>query len=181
MGAQSRNFNDVYTGEFLNRVAFPLGGIGAGMICLEGAGALSHVSLHGQPDIFNEPLLFSALCVKGEKPVARVLEGSVPSWKVFFPWGKTFQGAGNGGSGKSYGLPRFKNAEFLARFPFGRVRLDDPTVPLAVEITGWSPFVPGDADRSSLPAAALEYRFENKAEQVVEAVYSFHARNFIWR
>jgi uncharacterized protein (DUF608 family) len=179
MDTATRDYNGVYTGQYLDRVAFPLGGIGAGMMCLEGTGALSHVSLRGQPDVFNEPLVFSALCIKGERNVPRVLEGPVPSWKIFFPWGKTFQGAGNGGAGKSYGLPRCRYATFRARFPFGIVTLDDPSVPLDIEITGWSPFVPGDADRSGLPVAALEYRFKNPTEQVVDAVYSFHALNFM--
>src|SRR5581483_6296115 len=40
-GRVGRNFNSCYEGEYLNQVAFPLGGIGAGMICLEGTGALS--------------------------------------------------------------------------------------------------------------------------------------------
>ena len=39
-------------------------------------------------------------------------------------------------------------------------RLGD--VPVEVEITGWSPFIPGDADHSSLPVCALEYRFRRK-------------------
>ena len=39
-----------YTGEHLNKVAFPLGGMGAGMICLEGTGAFSHVSVRGHMD-----------------------------------------------------------------------------------------------------------------------------------
>ena len=43
-----------------------MGGIGAGMICLEGTGALSHVSLRNRPEVFNEPLIFAALCVKGK-------------------------------------------------------------------------------------------------------------------
>ena len=55
-----------YTGERLNRVAFPLGGMGAGMICLEGTGALSHVSLRNKPEVFNEPCTFAAICVKGD-------------------------------------------------------------------------------------------------------------------
>ena len=135
-------YNGPYAGEHLNHVAFPLGGIGAGMICLEGTGALSHVSLRGQPGIFNEPLVFSALCVKGASgaaEVARVLEGPVPSWKLFFPWGATFAGAGGGGRNKAYGLPHMSSAEFQARFPFGTVTLSDPRVPLQVELTGWSP------------------------------------------
>ena len=174
-----RSYNGTYAGEYLNRVAFPLGGIGAGMLCLEGSGTLSHVSLRGHPDVFNEPLMFSALCVKGKPNVPRVLEGPVPSWKVLFPWGTAHAGAGSGGRDKNYGLPHCTRAEFLARFPFGTVKLQDPQVPLEMEITGWSPFIPGDADRSSLPVAALEYRFANPTEKPVEAVYSFHAKNFM--
>lgn len=179
MGPRTQSENGAYTGERLNRVAFPLGGIGAGMICLEGGGTLSHFSLRGRPDVFNEPLVFSALCVKDTPNVARVLEGPVPSWKVFFPWGKGQAGSGNGGPGKHYGLPRFADAEFRARFPFGTVRLQDAAVPIEVELTGWSPFIPGDADASSLPVAGLEYRFVNRANRPLEAVYSFHARNFM--
>ena len=37
----TREFNGPYHGDFLNQIAFPMGGIGAGMICLEGNGALS--------------------------------------------------------------------------------------------------------------------------------------------
>jgi len=179
MTDKTHTYNGPYSGENLNHVAFPLGGIGAGMICLEGTGALSHVSLRGQPDIFNEPLIFSALCVKGETNVPRLLEGPVPGWKLFFPWGETFGGAGGGGRNKSYGLPHFARAEFRARFPFAAVALTDARVPLQVEITGWSPFTPGDADSSSLPVAALEYRFANPTDAPVEAVYSFHAQNFM--
>ena len=103
MEAKKREYSGTYEGEHLNHVAFPMGGIGAGMICLEGTGTFSHVSLRNRVGIFNEPLLFSALHIRGEPNVARVLEGPVPSWKIFFPWGDTFWGAGNGGAGASGG------------------------------------------------------------------------------
>jgi uncharacterized protein (DUF608 family) len=166
-------------GTHLDRIAFPMGGIGAGMICLEGTGALSHVSVRNKPAIFNEPLMFSALCVKGRHNMSRVLEGPVPGWKVFFPWGSWHEGAGNGSRDKNYGLPHFKKATFTSRFPFAAVELQDPVLPLEVELTGWSPFIPGDADNSSLPVAELEYAFRNRTDKPVEAVYSFHARNFM--
>ncbi len=170
----------VYRGEQLNRVAFPLGGIGAGMVALEGTGALSHVSVRHKPEVFNEPCAFSAVCIRGRGGnTARVLEGPVPAWKVLFPWGKEFGSAGNGGPSKTYGLPRFAKATFEARFPFGTVSLSDPRLPLAVTLAGWSPFVPGDADASSLPVAALEFSFENRSRAAIEAVYSFNARNFM--
>lgn len=168
------NFNAIYTGEHLNRVAFPLGGIGAGMICLEGTGALSHVSLRHKPEVFNEPCMFAAVGIQGQPDAARVLEGPVPAWKIFGA-----PGTGNGAAGTSFGLPRFRSAAFSARFPFGTVALSDARVPLKVEITGWSPFAPGDADNSSLPVAALEYRFTNTSRKTVAAVFSFNAKNFM--
>ena len=169
-----RPYNAEYSGPHLNRVAFPLGGIGAGMVCLEGTGALSHFSLRNKPEVFNEPCTFAAISVKSPSPVARVLEGPVPAWKIFGA-----PGTGNGAAGTSFGLPRFASATFHARFPFATVTLADPAVPLESAITGWSPFEPGDADNSSLPVAALEYRFTNRGTEPVEAVFSFNAKNFM--
>jgi len=170
----ARDYNGPYRGRHLNRVAFPIGGIGAGMICLEGTGAISHVSVRNRMEFFNEPCTFAAVCVKGEKNVARVLEGPIPDWKYFGQ-----PGAGNGAKGTSYGLPRFREASFLARFPFGIVTLSDDDVPLDVQITGWSPFIPGNADDSSLPVGALEYRFKNPTGKRIEAVFSWNTRNFL--
>lgn len=172
-GAPGRNFNGPYTAGHLNRVAFPLGGFGAGMICVEGTGALSHFSLRHRPDVYNEPCAFAAISVPARR-LARVLEGPVPEWKLFGSHGDS-----TGASGSSFGLPRFDHAEFSAHFPFATVTLSDASVPLAVEITAWSPFTPGDADSSSLPVAALEYRFTNPTSDPVEAVFSFNAKNFM--
>src|SRR5690606_29526159 len=161
MAKGNRLYNAAYTGQYLERVAFPLGGIGAGMICLEGAGALSHISLRGRPQVFNEPMVFSAVHLRqGQRTIARVLEGPVPQWKINFPWAD-HDGSASGAPGKTYGLPRFANASFEARFPFATVHLTDQALPLEVRLTGWSPFIPGNADDSSLPAAALEYTLHN--------------------
>jgi len=173
--AQQRKYNGVYSGEYLNHVAFPLGGIGAGMICIEGTGAISHVSVRNKPDVFNEPMVFSAICVKGKNGnTVKVLEGPVPKWKYFGG-----PSTGRGSRGKTYGLPRFANVNFLVRFPFGIINLDDLKMPLKVEITAWSPFTPPEANDSSLPVAALEYRFVNTTDKPVEAIYSFSAKNFM--
>ena len=65
------------------------------------------------------------------------------------------------------------------RFPFATLTLEDPKIPLKIEITGWSPFTPPEPNDSSLPVAALEYRFTNPTDKPIEAVYSFNARNFL--
>src|ERR1700722_10122430 len=74
--------NGTYDGERLSRVAFPMGGIGAGMICMEGAGALTSFSLHHHPDLLNEPCVFAAVSIQKPNRIARVLEGPVPRWKM---------------------------------------------------------------------------------------------------
>jgi hypothetical protein len=171
----SRIFNSKYSGDYLNRVAYPIGGIGAGMICLEGTGAISHVSVRNAPDIFNEPYMFAALFIKNEnRNIAKVIEGPVPEWKYF---GQPESGNGFGGS--SYGFPRFDNAVFISRFPFGYIDLKDNDIPFKVKVTGWSPFIPGDTDNSSLPVGALEYQFSNPTDQTREAIFSYNSQNFM--
>src|ERR1019366_9048528 len=54
-----------------------------------------------------------------------------------------------------------------------------PSRPAPPRIPGWSPFEPGDADNSSLPVAGLEYTFTNAGDEELDAVFSFHARNFV--
>ncbi len=169
-----RAFNGSYENEYLNRVAFPMGGIGAGMICLEGTGGISHVSVRNKPDIFNEPFIFSAISIKGLENGAKVLEGPIADWKVF---GNARAGNGNGRGASGY--PHFETAKFSARFPFAMVELEDDDIPLEVSITGWSPFIPGDADNSSLPLASLEYTFKNTSNEALETLFSCHTENFM--
>ena len=170
----SRKFNATYANEFINRVAFPIGGIGAGMFCLEGTGAISHMSIRNKPEVFNEPTLFAAINIKGLANGTKLLEGPVPDWKIF---GKP--GTGNGAAGTTFGLPRFRKVSFAAKFPFGIVDLKDDDIPLRVRIKGWSPFIPTDEDNSSLPVGALEYEFVNIGTKAHEAVFSYNSSNFL--
>ncbi len=169
-----RQYNTSYTGEFLNRIAFPIGGLGAGMFCLEGTGAVSQVSVRNQPDMFNDPGMFAAIAVKGIPNGAKLLEGPVPNWKKF-----GLHDAGNGLGGSTTGLPHFHSATFKTRFPFCHIELKDKDIPLTVELTGWSPFVPTEDDNSSLPVGAIEYHFTNISASAIEAVFSFNAKNFL--
>lgn len=169
-----RSYNVPYEGPRLSRLAFPLGGIGAGMLCVEGSGALSHVSVRNAPDLCNEPMIFGALKVLHHDGPGRLLEGPVPEWKIL---GK--RGAGNGARGRTYGLPRLAVACFEARFPFARIEWTDSAIPLKCRLTAWSPFLPGNADDSSLPMAVLEYTFQNQTQEPLESVFSFHAANFM--
>jgi uncharacterized protein (DUF608 family) len=167
-------FNGEYTGEYLARIAFPVGGIGAGMFCIEGTGAISHMSVRNRPEVFNEPCMFAAVSLKGIDNGTMVVEGPVPEWKKFGT-----PNSGNGSPGSTYGLPRFKEASFISRFPYAEVNLGDPDIPLTVKINAWSPFIPTDADNSSLPVAGIEYSFFNKGSKEIDAVFSYNTVNFM--
>lgn len=174
-GAETRRqYNGPYTAQHLNRVAFPIGGIGAGMICMEGTGVISHVSVRNRPEIFNEPGMFAAIHVKGVKNGGKLLEGPVPDWKKF-----GLKDAGNGLGGSTTGLPHFRHASFLSRFPFATLDLHDEDLPLKIKITGWSPFIPSDENNSGMPVGAIEYLFTNTGSAAIDAIFSFNAKNFL--
>ena len=162
-------YNGAYCGENLTRIAFPMGGIGAGMVCLEGTGALSHLSIRNQPEVFKEPRVFSALSIKRERK-ARVLEGPVPKWKVFG------NPSTSNGALTTYGLPRFREAVFSARFPSAQSSLPTRNSPSLLR-SGWA-FIP----IPTIPTCRcyFEYRFSNNDSHSIGAVFSFVLTSWPW-
>ena len=167
----------VYSGDHLTQIAMPMGGIGAGCVCLSGYGGLQDFAIRNRPattampdDHKDHEAAFALIHVKGEHPVTKLIEGPLPPSKLY-DQGLQAQGYRHGGY---EGLPRFEACRFEAGYPFGTVTLEDKDVPLAVTVTGWNPFIPGDDVNSSLPCALLEYRFENKSAAAVEFEFSYH-------
>lgn len=174
LAGPAHDFNGVYTGKELDHIAFPIGGIGTGMFCIEGSGAISHMSVRHLPELFHEPTAFSALCIKGYEDGTRVLESDVPEYKKF---GRNNCGLGVGGT--TWGLPRFSEGTFTARFPFALLTLKDKAMPVEVAIKAWNPFIPSNPDDSGLPVGCFEYTFTNTSGKAIEAVYSFNTKNFV--
>ena len=172
----ARDYNKTYSGEELSHIAFPIGGLGSGMFCMEGTGAISNLSFHHYPELFHEPCTFAAIHVDGIPDGTKVLETNVPRHKIF---GRRDGGMGVGGT--TWGLPRFDSGTFSARFPFADITLSDSDLPLDVSILGWNPFIPDDEDGSGLPVGGIEYSFKNTSADEISAVFSFNTRNFIWR
>ena len=107
---------------------------------------------------------------KGGAAVARALEGVIaPS---------DFEGA-FGSTIPNHGLPRFRQCRFEAAYPLGQVVLADTDVPVDVRIKAWNPFIPTDADRSSIPVAALSFVLTNKTDKPVEVAVCGNLENFI--
>lgn len=172
-----RSFNTAYHGKYTEQVAFPLGGIGAGMFCIKGNGMLGSFSIKNAPDVLNEPNVFAALCVQGKG--AKVLEGPIPGFKIFSGASDIPAGTANGLQGKNYGLKRFAQNSFMARFPYAELALEDENFPVTARIKAHSPFIPLDEDNSSLPVAAIEYTMHNPTGEKLDLVFSFNAFNFL--
>ncbi len=167
----------VYKGATALQISMPMGGIGAGCICLNGYGGLQDFSIYNKPAISAEAdghgfqdASFAMIHIKGKNPLTRLVEGPIPREKVY---NQGLQGQGYRGGGHE-GIPRFTNSEFENYYPFGTVRLSDSKLPIRAEVKGWSPFVPNDEKASGMPAAILVYTFENTGKERLDLEFSYH-------
>ena len=161
----------VFTGPALREVAFPLGGIGTGTVSLGGRGNLRDWEIFNRPAKGNDlPFTFFALWLRqaGQPPIARVLERQLLPPFV--------DGAGLS-PGRLAGLPRFPEATFRGAYPFARLDLDDATLPLEVSLDAFNPFVPLDADASSLPVAIFRWNLRNRTTRPIELTIALSVLN----
>jgi uncharacterized protein (DUF608 family) len=168
-----------FSGDAATQVAMPLGGIGAGSICLNGYGGLQDFSIHERPQTTSLPegfscnspeAAFAVLHVKGSSSVTKLVEGPFPVLKIF-DQGLQGQGLRRGGF---EGFPRFRKCTFKGEYPFGEVWLSDSSVPLEVKLTAWNPFIPLDDKNSGIPCVILEYTLHNASREPVEYEFSYH-------
>jgi uncharacterized protein (DUF608 family) len=168
-----------FSGDTATQVAMPLGGIGAGSICLNGYGGLQDFSIREHPETTalpsgwssNSPeAAFAILHIKGAPGVTKLVEGPFPAFKIF-DQGLQGQGLRRGGF---EGFPRFAKCTFKGEYPFGEARFRDSSVPLEVNLTGWNPLIPLDDKNSGIPCVILEYTLRNLSHQPVEYEFSYH-------
>jgi uncharacterized protein (DUF608 family) len=165
-----------YDAAHLPRIALPLGGIGTGTVSLGGRGDLRDFEIMNRPAkgfvprAAAAPLL--ALRVKrgGGPPETRVLEGPLPA--------DLLEGS-HGSPAPNAGLPRFRSASFASAYPFGRVRLTDPALPVEAHLLAMNPLVPADAETSGLPVAFFRVALRNASAAAVEASVCFSLPNFV--
>ncbi len=145
----------VFTGAHLSQIAFPLGGIGAGSICLGGRGQLRDWEIFNRPDQgFAPGYAFPSIRVDDGSgtPFVSVLEARLaPPYQG--PWGL--------GSRSAPGLQRLERATFTGEFPLARVDFHDGRLGVDVRLDAFSPFIPHDPDDSGLPVAILRYTVTN--------------------
>ncbi len=155
----------------------PLGGIGAGCICVNGYGGLQDFSIANRPTTTAQPegfaaskAAFAVLHIKGKSPITKLVEGPFPVLKIY---DQGLQGEGYRRGGFE-GFPRFGQCSFKGEYPFGLVELSDAAVPLRIALTAWNPFIPLDDKNSSLPVVIMEYTLHNTSREPVEYEFSYH-------
>lgn len=160
----------VYTGNKLKEISFPLGGIGTGSIGLAGNGILLDW------EIYNRPAKGSKnghthFAIKAEYPdgrtVTKILQGDWTKDLVGkYSKGK-FSGYGFGPSGGYMcSFPHFKKVKFDGKFPIATLTFEDDNFPAKVILKAFNPFIPLDADNSSIPAAFFDIKVNSFEENI---------------
>lgn len=176
-GAKASDF--VRTKESLRQIAFPLGGIGAGNLSIEGRGALRDWELFNRPNKGSIlPGTFPVIWAKagGQEPQCRVIQGRrdknfIGDTPGMYPYGMgEMRQQGDG-------LPCFAEVEFEGRFPMARLTFEQPGFPLQVSLRAFSPFIPLDTDASSMPVACFVYSLKNRTGVPVEATVAVNMYN----
>jgi non-lysosomal glucosylceramidase len=161
-----------YSGDSLRSIEFPVGGIGTGNILLSGRGNIKHIEFFNAPNRNELPpeMTFFSIWFKqaGNRPAARVLERELFA-PFLNPFGQPRQ--------QLIGLPRFKQAEFHACYPFGYLILQDEKIPLKIELEVYNPFIPLDPERSGIPAAVFNWQITNRTDKTVSVSLAFNMAN----
>jgi uncharacterized protein (DUF608 family) len=171
-----------YKGEFLKRIAMPIGGIGTGTVSLTGNGAIQDWEIMSSPAKgFNafipkgpptKRAAFFAINIQegNQKGQAFLLEGPVSD--------RYYDGE-LGATATNHGLPRFSEATFQTAYPFGQVLLKDKDLPIEVTVGAFNPLIPGNVDDSSIPTAILSYKVKNISTKPLTISLAGTIQNFI--
>ena len=131
----------VYSGQELELIGMPVGGLCAGQLYLGGDGKLWHW------DIFNQRI------GTGSEHYAHPLQPSSPLEQGF--------GIRVNDTIRSLDRSGFSNIRFRGEYPIARVEYADPELPVSVSLEAFSPFIPLNVDDSSLPATVMRFTVKN--------------------
>ena len=144
----------LYSGEELNAIGMPVGGIAAGQLYLCGDGTL------GQWWIFNRHHFTgightSYAYRETDRPVDQ-------GFAVIVKHGDTTVA-------KTLSKDGFDDVAFMGQYPVGAVRYSPKDFPLEVELKAFSPFIPLNASDSALPATIFQITVENVSQDNIQA------------
>lgn len=172
----------VYQKEQLNRIRFPLGGIGSGSVSLCGNGMLADWEIYNAPakGSVNGYTHFAVKAAQNGKTVdARVLRGDQQDeLEGHFSERPGHIGFGYGPDAQTMaGFPHFRDLTFYGTFPTAKIDFAEPAFPGKVSLEAWSPFIPLKADESSLPVACFTLSVLNTSAEALDYTFAMTVAN----
>jgi len=161
----------IYKKNHLKEIVFPLGGIGTGSVGLAGNGALVDWEIFNRPNKGSKNG-YSCFAIKAQLPdgssITKILQGDHIKDLVGQYQKATFHyGFGYGPSGNTFaGFPHFRKVTFDGKFPIAALTFRDDDFPAEVVLTAFNPFIPLDADNSSIPGAFFDIKIKSFRDQV---------------
>lgn len=170
--ASSIDYPRRFSGEYLNRIAFPIGGIATGGLELGGRGNLRSWQIFNRPaEHETQPYIFPAIFVRaaGHPDFASFLESRLlPPFDIHDNGVRLYD---------LPGMPRMAEAEFHGSFPLAHIDFHDAHCPVAASLDAFSPFFPVDIDNAGLPAAVLSYTVKNPLNVPAEVAIAWTSSN----
>ncbi len=164
----------------LTRIGMTVGGIGCGTVYLCGDGRLFVWDILNQPHegvVAQQTTVPEGLSnIAGAGATVRERDGANylnPPTPDKFPnaFRQHFEIA-TGGKTRRFGSADWKDISFDGKWPLGEVGYADPECPLQVVLRAWTPFIPLDLEKSSLPVTVMEFTLRNNGTADVEATLS---------
>ncbi len=169
-----------FSKEHLKEVRFPLGGIGAGNVSVDGAGRFVDWEIGNRPNKLTRNA-YSHIAVKAERDGAllgaRALNGPLQPTFIGDECDIAHNGYGSGPARHTLaGVPHFTDVVMEAKFPVAKWNFDGK-FPGKVSMKAFSPFEPINDYDSSLPMGMFEVEFENTDDLPIDYTVAFSIAN----
>jgi len=145
----TRGEKEIWTGEALEAIGMPVGGIATGQLYLCGDGSLGCWELFNHHEYQNHgPYSYA------KRPIPHIVK-----------FGFTVSV-----DGKTHRLNKsgFRDISFKGEHPIGTISYRDADCPVQVEMVAYSPFIPLNAKDSGLPATIFELTVKNDSGKTVD-------------
>jgi non-lysosomal glucosylceramidase len=152
-------------------VALPLGGIGTGNVAICGDGGLRQWQLGNTANhLGHVPESFFAVRASSVEPplnVSRILQARLPQPPPEAAPNVTDHIVPLDRDSPAAHWDAIASTDFEAAYPFARISYIDAALPVSIGLEAFTPFVPLDAEASSLPLASFSFTVTNRADRVV--------------
>ncbi len=169
----------IYKGKELAYIGMPIGGVTAGQVYLGGDGKLWlwHIFNAQHNGVVEKVTRF-----QGQRIRARDGSNYVVPLEQDSPLQQGFKIAVSQGSKtvvKPLDHKGFKDITFKGQYPVGKVSYRDEAIPVTVDLTAYSPFVPLDWESSSYPATVMRYTLRNRGNEQVSCTLTGWLENAV--